>query len=65
MPAMTALAGFVPCAESGMRQTVRCASPRLSWYARMTSRPGVLARSAGVGLERDAREPGDLGQPLF
>jgi hypothetical protein len=29
--AMTALAGFVPCAEVGMRQTRRCESPRASW----------------------------------
>jgi hypothetical protein len=28
MPAMTALAGFVPCAEVGIKQTLRCASPR-------------------------------------
>ena len=27
-PAMTALAGLVPCAEVGMRQILRCASPR-------------------------------------
>ena len=27
-PAMTALAGLVPWAEVGMRQTLRCASPR-------------------------------------
>ena len=29
MPAMTALAGLVPCAEAGMRQTLRWPSPRL------------------------------------
>ena len=29
-PAITALAGLVPCAETGIRQTLRCASPRLS-----------------------------------
>lgn len=27
MPAMTALAAFVPCAEDGIRHTVRCSSP--------------------------------------
>src|ERR1043166_8520602 len=27
-PAITALAGFVPCAEVGIKQTLRCASPR-------------------------------------
>ena len=31
MPAITALAALVPCADSGMRQTVRAASPRLAW----------------------------------
>ena len=29
MPAMCAEAGFVPCAEEGIRQTLRCGSPRL------------------------------------
>ena len=28
MPAMLAEAGLVPCAEEGIRQTLRCASPR-------------------------------------
>ena len=28
IPAMTALAGFVPCADVGIKQTLRCASPR-------------------------------------
>jgi glycine dehydrogenase len=32
MPAITALAGFVPCADCGMRHTLRLASPRDSWY---------------------------------
>lgn len=27
MPAITALAALVPCAEDGMRQMVRCSSP--------------------------------------
>ena len=39
IPAMTALAGFVPCADAGMRQTFLCCSPRSSWYARIVSRP--------------------------
>ena len=29
-PAICALAGLVPCAEVGIRQTSRCASPRLA-----------------------------------
>ena len=28
MPAITALAGFVPCADCGIRQTLRFVSPR-------------------------------------
>ena len=39
VPAMTALAGFVPCADAGMRQTFLCCSPRSSWYAQIVSRP--------------------------
>ena len=31
MPASTAEAAFVPCAEAGIRQTVRWASPRERW----------------------------------
>jgi len=30
-PAMTALAGFVPCADVGIKQVVRCPSPRERW----------------------------------
>ena len=38
-------------------------APRLSWYARITSRPGVLALRAGVRLQRHRGEAGDLGEP--
>ena len=31
IPAICAQAGLVPCAEVGIRQTSRCASPRLAW----------------------------------
>jgi hypothetical protein len=31
MPAMTALAAFVPCAETGIKQTSRWSSPRERW----------------------------------
>ncbi len=31
MPAITALAAFVPCADDGIRQTSRCDSPRERW----------------------------------
>ena len=30
-PAITALAALVPCADSGIRQTSRCSSPREAW----------------------------------
>ena len=33
-PAMEAVAGFVPWAESGIRTSVRSRSPRARWYAR-------------------------------
>ena len=28
---LTALAGFVPCADTGIRHTLRCESPRCRW----------------------------------
>ncbi|CAM5241768.1 hypothetical protein SCALM49S_07523 [Streptomyces californicus] len=39
MPAITALAALVPCAEEGIRQTVRWSSPLARWYARTASSP--------------------------
>ncbi len=39
MPAMTALAALVPCAEDGIRQTVRPCSPFARWYARTARSP--------------------------
>ena len=39
MPAITADAALVPCAEEGIRQTVRCSSPLARWYPRMASSP--------------------------
>ena len=39
IPAMTALAGLVPCAEAAMSTTSRAASPRSRWYARITISP--------------------------
>src|SRR5207247_2019644 len=39
IPAITALAGLVPCADCGIRQVMRWASPRWRWYARITSSP--------------------------
>ena len=62
IPAITALAGFVPCADCGMRQTSRSLSPRDSWYGVNHEQPRVLALRSRVRLERHRREPGDLGQ---
>jgi hypothetical protein len=39
MPAMTALAGLVPCADAGISTTSRCVSPRSRWYRRITISP--------------------------
>ena len=59
MPAITALAGLVPCAEVGIRQTLRSLSPRPVIGANH-QQPRVLALRAGVGLQRDRVEAGDL-----
>ena len=61
-PAITALAGLVPCADIGIRHTFRCASPRDSWYGADHQQAGQLALRAGIGLQRHRREAGDLGQ---
>ncbi|MNI78878.1 hypothetical protein D3C73_1352930 [compost metagenome] len=39
IPAKTADAALVPWADAGIKQTVRCWSPRDRWYPRMASRP--------------------------
>ena len=62
-PAIVTLAGFVPCAVSGMTICVRVSpSPRLSKCARMTQQAGELALGARRGLEADRVEPGDLAE---
>ena len=63
MPAITALAGLVPCAEEGIRQTLRWPSPRAIVVGADDQQAGVLALRAGVGLQRDGGEAGDLRQP--
>ena len=65
MPAITALAALVPCAEDGIRQTVRCSSPLARWYAADGQQAGQLALRAGVGLQGDLVVAGDLGEPLL
>ena len=57
MPAITALAGLVPCADCGMRQTSRCASPRARWYARITSRPAYSPCEPAFGCSDTAAKP--------
>jgi hypothetical protein len=39
MPQIYAVAGFVPCADVGQRQTFLLKSPLLSWYFLMANRP--------------------------
>ena len=56
-PAMAALAGFVPCAESGIRQTLRFPSPRLSWYARIISSPVNSPCEPAFGCRLTAWKP--------
>ncbi len=57
MPAMTALAGLVPCAEDGIRQTSRWCSPRSSWYARITSSPAYSPWAPELGWSDVAANP--------
>ena len=57
MPAITALAGLVPCADCGIRQTVRCVSPRDSWYARITSSPVYSPCEPAFGCSETAGNP--------
>ena len=62
IPAMTAEAGLVPWAETGMRQTSRCASPRCCVIVADGEQARIFALAAGVGLQRDRVEAGDLGE---
>ena len=49
MPAMTAEAGFVPCAEEGIKAIFRCESPLDAWYARMTIKPAYSPCAPELG----------------
>ena len=62
MPAITALAALVPCADSGIRQTVRACSPRLAWYAADREQARELTLRSRVGLQRHRVVAGDLAQ---
>ena len=57
IPAITALAGLVPCADCGIRHTLRCASPRDSWYARITSSPAYSPCEPAFGCSDTAAKP--------
>lgn len=57
MPAMTALAALVPCAEDGMRQTVRCSSPLARWYARTARSPANSPCEPAFGWIETASYP--------
>jgi hypothetical protein len=61
-PAMTALAGLVPCADAGMSTTVRPSSPRLRVPRADDEQAGQLALRAGVRLQRHRGEPCDLAE---
>ena len=57
MPAMLALAGLVPCAEEGIRQTVRLSSPRERWQPRMASSPAYSPWLPALGCSETASKP--------
>ena len=62
-PAMTALAGLVPWAETGIRHTLRRRLAAALVIGADGQQPRVLALRARVGLQGDGGEAGDLGQP--
>ena len=64
-PAITALAGLVPCAETGIRQTFAARVAARVVPGADRQQPGVLALRAGVRLQRDGGEAGDLREPAL
>ena len=65
MPAMTALAAFVPWALDGMRHTVRCCLAAAAVVGADGQQPGELALAAGVGLQAHRVVAGDRHQHLL
>src|ERR1700716_2148036 len=63
-PAMTALAGLVPWADCGIRQTSRCASLRDLWYSRIARRPAYSPCEPAFGCNETPQEAGDFGEPF-
>src|SRR5690606_41227799 len=57
MPAITALAGLVPCAEDGIKQMFLCWSPLDSWYALITINPAYSPCAPEFGCNEVAANP--------
>jgi len=57
IPAITAEAGLVPCADCGIRQMVRCPCPRARWYARITRSPAYSPCEPAFGCSETAAKP--------
>ena len=65
-PAIVTLAGFVPCAVSGITIFRRCSSsPRVGEVRAEEHQPGQLALAAGRRLQADRVEARDLAQDLL
>merc|ERR1719486_1453933 len=64
-PAITAEAGFVPWADTGMRQTFRWPSPMDCWYARIARRPAYSPEAPLLGWTETASKPVILHKSAF
>merc|ERR1719502_1938299 len=62
---MTADAGFVPCALTGMRQMLRWPSPMDCWYARIARRPAYSPDAPELGWTETASKPVILQRSAF
>src|SRR5210317_745517 len=63
MPTICALAGFVPCAELGIRQTFLFVSPFCSWYFLITIKPANSPCAPALGCKDTPENPvTDLNQ---
>ncbi len=62
MPAITALAGLVPCADEGISTTSRWWSPAVAMPGADDHQAGELALGARVRLQPHGREAGDVAQ---
>ena len=56
MPAMTALAGLVPCADCGNQHDVAMPLAAVAVVRADDEQPGVFALRARIGLQRHGRE---------